>query len=135
MDETGGSADGKLSSLYILIAEDDVLSRMSLAEALSGGYTVLQAENGYEALLLYEQYKTFIAAVITDIDMPVMDGLEFVRQIRSRGAEIPVIVISGTCDDDIRRQLSEIPDVRRYSKPFRTQEIRAVLKQIIKNPV
>jgi len=122
------------SSPHILIAEDDFLCRLSLAVPLSAEYTVLQAENGYEAAILFGQYRACIAAVITDIQMPRMNGYEFIGWLRAQGSEIPVIVVSSISDDDIRESLTGMPDVIWHPKPCDLREIRAVLRQMIGKP-
>jgi len=130
MSETVRSA-AEESLPHILIAEDDILCRLSLAVPLSSEYTVLQAENGYEATILFGQYRACIAAVITDIRMPLMNGYEFIGWLRAQGSEIPVIVVSSMPDDDIRESLTGMPDVLRYPKPCDSRGIRAVLRQMI----
>jgi DNA-binding response OmpR family regulator len=122
------------SSPHILIAEDDILCRLALAVPLSAEYNVLQAENGYEAAILSGQYRAYIAAVITDIRMPVTDGIEFIGWLRAQGSEIPVIVVSSTSDDDIRESVMKMPDVLWHPKPCDSREIRAVLRQMIGKP-
>ena len=129
-----GRLPAEESSTHILIIEDDLLCRMSLAIPLSSEYTVLQAENGYEAAILFGQYRACIAAVITDIQMPVMDGLEFIGWLRRQGSEIPVIAVSSMSDDDILESVMRMPDTAWYPKPCNSREIKAVLRQIIGKP-
>ncbi len=84
----------------ILICEDDRNIRRLIAEYLSReGYTVFESENGEKALSVMEE--THIDLIITDIMMPVMDGVELVRNIRSSGCDIPVLMITakGSMED------------------------------------
>jgi DNA-binding response OmpR family regulator len=76
----------------ILIAEDEKDLRMLLADQLSSvGYKVIEAENGAEALRLYDKEKPDMA--ILDIMMPVMDGLSVLSKIRE-ASEMPIILLT-----------------------------------------
>lgn len=81
----------------LLIADDVLANRAMLAALLGGlGFEILQASNGQETLdLMYRQRPNL---VITDVSMPVMDGLEATRCIRADPAleDVPVIVVSAT---------------------------------------
>ncbi len=78
--------------MKILIAEDEKDLRMLLADQLSSvGYTVIGAENGAEALRLYDKEKPDMA--ILDIMMPVMDGLSVLAKIRET-SEMPIILLT-----------------------------------------
>lgn len=77
----------------VLVCEDDRNIRRLMCEYLSqDGYTVLESENGDEALSVFAE--NHVDLLITDIMMPVTDGFELVREIRKTGAEIPVMMIT-----------------------------------------
>ncbi|MCB0320291.1 MAG: response regulator [Bdellovibrionales bacterium] len=82
----------------ILLVDDSNIVRMAHRKALkNGGYQqFLEAENGLEALNLIGSFP--IDLIIADINMPKMDGIEFLRLLRSReeGRDIPVIIVSGS---------------------------------------
>lgn len=86
----------------ILIAEDDAELRQLFAHVLSrNGYTAKGVCNGAEALEAMD--KDFYDLVISDIMMPVMDGYELVRQLRSVGNTTPVLMITAKdAFDDMR---------------------------------
>ena len=80
----------------ILAVEDNSLNREILAEILSEQYTVLEAENGREALDILKLHTDDIALILLDVMMPVMDGYTFLDRIK-QDAElslIPVIVMT-----------------------------------------
>lgn len=84
----------------ILLVDDEKDIRDVLRMALSdAGHRVLSAGNGEEALALY--CKTQPPIVITDIKMPIMDGIELLRAIKQRNAETEVIMITGHGDMDL----------------------------------
>ncbi len=79
--------------MTILFAEDDPLTLDSLAAcAESEGYHCLRARNGHEALALWRQHQP--AVVCLDIMMPLLDGYEVCRRIRSADAQVPILFLS-----------------------------------------
>ena len=86
----------------ILIAEDNCELRQLFSHVLiKNGYTVKGVSNGKEAL--DDMDNSYYDLIISDIMMPVMDGYEFVRQIRSAGNSIPVLMITAKdAFDDMR---------------------------------
>lgn len=88
--------------LKILIAEDDRELRQLFSHVLmKSGYTVKGVSNGKEALEAIDN--DYYDLIMSDIMMPVMDGYEFVRQLRSSGNTTPVIMITAKdAFDDMR---------------------------------
>ena len=86
----------------ILIAEDNCELRQLFSHVLiKNGYTVKGVSNGKEAL--DDMDNSYYDLIISDIMMPVMDGYEFVRQLRSTGNSIPVLMITAKdAFDDMR---------------------------------
>jgi len=77
----------------ILIADDDRLIRMVFREFLADrGFDIHEAENGKEALSLYAEVVPGL--IITDINMPIMNGLDFILNLRSMDNSIPIIAAS-----------------------------------------
>lgn len=89
--------------LKILVAEDDHELRRLFAHVLmKNGYTVKEVCNGQEALEALDA--EHFDLIISDIMMPVMDGYEFVRQLREAGNTTPVMMITAKdAFDDMRR--------------------------------
>jgi two-component system, NtrC family, sensor kinase len=80
--------------ITVLHAEDDPLMRHSTATYLANlGFRVLEAENGLEAWNIFQHESPDI--VITDLRMPVMDGIELLIKIKDASPDIPVIILSG----------------------------------------
>jgi DNA-binding NarL/FixJ family response regulator len=80
----------------ILVAEDDPVVRVALRELLEGeGFEVVGvAANGAEAVALTEQVEPEV--FLSDVSMPVMDGLEATRSIKRRYPDIEVVILSAT---------------------------------------
>jgi CheY-like chemotaxis protein len=80
--------------VLILVVDDDSGIRRMLSLTLrSGGYDVTTASDGREAL--DEMSARPPDAVVLDLQMPIMDGETFLREVRLQGIETPVIVVSG----------------------------------------
>ncbi len=113
----------------ILIAEDDPVSRKLLEKSLTnGGYRVVCAENGRQAMDILE--KTFFPLVITDWMMPQMNGLELCRAIRAQQFEGYVFIVLVTAKDnhdDIIKGLEAGADDY-ITKPYSSTELIARLK-------
>lgn len=88
--------------LKILIAEDDQELRQLFSHVLTkNGYTVKGVSNGQEALTAMEN--DYYDLIISDIMMPVMDGYQFVNQLREAGNTTPVLMITAKdAFDDMR---------------------------------
>ena len=89
--------------LKILIAEDDQeLCQLFSHVLMKNGYDVVGVANGKEALSAMEN--EYFDLVISDIMMPLIDGYEFVRRLRERGNQTPVMMITARDAFDDMRQ-------------------------------
>ena len=77
----------------ILIVDDEVNARTALAEILRDeGYVVDMAADGFKALPKLDDFAP--EAVVTDLRMPGMDGLELMRRVHARDPDTPVVVVT-----------------------------------------
>ena len=80
----------------VLIAEDEVMVRNVVRIALEEeGYFVLAAEDGEQALFLSRQFPGTIHALLSDVKMPNLDGLELQKTILTERPEIKILLMSG----------------------------------------
>ena len=98
-DGDGASAPSDLPQGHgetVLLVEDQPALRQSMVELLAmWNYCVLEASNGRHALDILDCTPGVIALVLTDAIMPVMGGIGLLKEIRQRGLEMPVILITG----------------------------------------
>ncbi len=85
----------------ILVVDDEQSGRV-LAERIltSAGHHVVHAENGAEAIDVLER-RSDIRAIVTDLRMPVMNGLRLIRTLRESGDTIPIVAVSGVNADQL----------------------------------
>ena len=118
----------------ILIVEDNMLNREILKEILSDAYSVLEAENGQEALDVLREHADDIAVILLDVMMPVMDGFTFLDRIKAddRLSLIPVIIMtqSDSEADEVAALAHGATDF--VPKPYRPQVILHRVASIIK---
>lgn len=116
------AAEQGIIMLKILIVEDDrELCQLFSHVLTKNGYTVRGVSNGREALEALDA--DYFDLIISDIMMPVMDGLELVRQLRGAGSTIPVLMITAkdTFDDMRQGFLSGSDDY--MTKPVNVNEM------------
>jgi len=120
------------SKIYtVLIIDDNRDIRSYVRAILEEQYQVIEAENGLDGLEKAEKY--FPALVIADIMMPVMDGYEFIRQIRvhEKLKHVPVILLTAKASGDMKAEGLEIGADDYMFKPFYTKELLARVKNLI----
>jgi len=119
-----------MSKKTILIIDDDQSIRTNLAESLTEwGYEVDTADDGTDAL---ETFRADMhAAVITDIKMPGMNGLDVLRAIKEMSVETPVIVITGfgTVNTAVEAMKEGASDF--LMKPFSLNHLELVVKSVM----
>ena len=100
------TATERLKHMTVLFAEDEDLPRNSIGNFLKRQVgTLAVAENGKEGLELFMAHRP--AIVITDLEMPVMSGMEMIRAIREVEKSVPIIITTGYDDDEHRCELAD----------------------------
>jgi PAS domain S-box-containing protein len=107
----------------ILVVDDEASVRTIAKKTLEAfGYRVVLACDGSEALTVYESRRTEIAAVLTDMMMPVMDGPTAIQGLRKMNPQLPVIAASGLYANDRVAALADLGVKQFLPKPY-TAEI------------
>jgi two-component system chemotaxis response regulator CheY len=121
---------------YIMVIDDSPTIRVSVEMALKQlGLSIKQAENGQDALDKIGQIKaegSEIAICISDINMPVMNGLEFITEFRKVDKFTPVVVLTTEAEKDIIQKGKEAGASGWIIKPFQAEDLLNVVKRFVK---
>ena len=113
----------------ILLVDDEQDIREVLQTALAdSGYQVLLAENGEDALRQFETNQPDI--VVTDIKMPVMDGIELLQRLKRRNPETEVVMITGHGDMDLAIKSLKHEATDFITKPINVDALEIALKRV-----
>jgi CheY-like chemotaxis protein len=116
----------------ILIAENDITSFTYYKEVLiSIGYSIIWAENGSKAVKIFNETKD-IDLVITDIEMPILDGYEVTSQIKNLNPEMPIIVLTAYAMKSVKETAERMNCDAFLTKPIRSNELVNAVKKFIK---
>jgi two-component system chemotaxis response regulator CheY len=115
--------------IKILIVDDLEGVRRMLIYALEDDYNVIQASNGLEAIELAHSLHPDV--IVMDLDMPIMDGVEATRQIKSTPslAGIKVLAVTGQNDSEKSRLIQDDCDAF-IEKPFQVDELVEAVKRL-----
>jgi signal transduction histidine kinase/ligand-binding sensor domain-containing protein/DNA-binding response OmpR family regulator len=117
----------------LLIVEDDAGMRKFLHEYLSAGYRIIEATNGKEGLALLE--KQSVDIIISDIMMPVMDGIAFTRKLKEnlKFSHIPVILLTARIDKNSKVEGIKTGADAYVEKPFSPQMLAAQIQNLVES--
>jgi CheY-like chemotaxis protein len=122
---------------FILIVDDsDDMAPLEIALASNSGPRVVVLTDGRLALKLLQTDPPDLAAVITDLHLPFVDGFDLVAAIRAhdRFGRLPIIVISGDNDPQVRRRVRGLGADAFFTKPYSPAEVRHVLEGLLYAP-
>ena len=95
-------------SLRVLIAEDEALAALSLSDLLeTEGYEISMAHDGAEALAEARRQGDALGTLVTDLNMPRMDGGDPIRALRAERPGLPVVVVPGSAPPGGAAELRE----------------------------
>lgn len=121
---------GRLSSLRVLVIEDDSASRLAIAQSLrESRHTVFEAADGVTGLHVARTEP--LDAVVLDLMLPRMDGIELLRELRTT-SRVPVIVVSARRSEDDRVGALDLGADDYLTKPFTVRELLARLRAVVR---
>ncbi|OEV96767.1 butyrate response regulator transcription factor BumR [Campylobacter jejuni] len=116
--------------LIILVVEDEIKTRESLINVLSERFSkVIGAQNGDEGLKKFKKFKPDL--VITDIAMPIMDGLDMAREIKEISDDVPIVVLSAYSEKERLLRSIDIGIDKYLIKPVDIEKLFKVLDYLI----
>ena len=116
-----------MTPCLVLVAEDDEVLRETLSETLRlEGYIVAGAPDGAQALTALERLHPNV--VLLDIQMPVLDGKGFARELEARGLHVPIVVMTAAANAD--SCADEIDADGWVAKPFKLSELLPAIERL-----
>jgi PAS domain S-box-containing protein len=127
------SGFGEKDQGTILVVDDEPHVR-SVAGALlqRNGYTVAMAADGYEALALALAHGARFTAVLLDLTMPGLDGPGTLKELRVLNPTLPVLLMSGFSESDVRKRMPGDPYISFLPKPFTADDLIQKLRELLR---
>ncbi len=116
---------------YILVADDEPVVRQAARAVLTAlNFNVITAVDGTEALIKVAEKRTELRVVLTDVHMPHMDGLAFVRVLKRMSPDVGVIIASGRLDEREMKEFKSLGISALLEKPFTQEKLVEALKVV-----
>jgi len=123
-------------SVSILVVDDepdvaDLFRQRFRREARDGSYVMHFAGSGEAALqVLNDGIEPTLIVILSDINMPGMDGLQLLGEIKQRFPDLPVMMVTAYGDDERRRRASKLGASEFLTKPVDFDQLKAQLRQL-----
>ena len=128
-------------SVSILIVDDEpdvaeLFRQRFRREARQGTYVLHFAGSGEEALRqLADEIEPELIVILSDINMPGMDGLELLQRVKQRRPDLPVMMVTAYGDDERRRRAAEFGAAQFITKPVDFDHLKAQLQSLPAAPL
>ena len=125
---------GATGKRKILIVEDDALNREMLSALLEDRYEIITAQNGKEGYQLLSDHYKELSLVLLDVQMPVMNGFEFLKKVREDAllSSVPIIVITVKDGIDTELLCLDMGASDFITKPYNSDIIRKRIRNVIR---
>lgn len=121
--------------LILIVDDEDNIRNVTDATLSKFGYRTVTAVDGNDALAVYSQNRDDIAAVLTDLAMPYMDGMALIRALRKLDPKIRIIAMSGLMNDSQASVLRTMAVETHLSKPFSAETLLIKLNEQLKSDI
>lgn len=119
----------------ILVVDDDPVILEMLTQVLEDTYEVLVAPDGVIAAYLYERNVKEVAALVTDLEMPRLNGQSLTEWVHHIRPQLPIIIMSGGLRNMPAPDFIQRPMISFLGKPFEPAQLEAVLHNVLRpNP-
>ena len=120
-------------TVFIVEDSEGAATPLEVALQVINGVRVKLFSNAHDALTTLSSTPDHVAALVTDLHLPSMDGFELIRRIRGdqRYAALPIIVVSGDTHPDTPERLIRLGADAYFPKPYSPTEIRQKLESLL----
>ncbi len=116
----------------ILFVDDEAAVRETARAVLQRlNFRVVTATDGLNGVMQLAEHRTELRAIVTDLHMPHMDGLNFVRSLRRMLPDIPIVVASGRMDVLMAEEFKTLGVTSRLDKPFTEGQLAEALEKLL----
>jgi two-component system chemotaxis response regulator CheY len=119
-----------MSKTILTVDDSDSVRQMVGLTLMSAGYRVVEAVDGADG---YDKATTnAIDAILTDLNMPRMNGIEFIRKYRTHPSSkgIPIVFLTTESDSELKQQAKEAGATGWMVKPFNRDQLLNVIKKV-----
>ncbi len=125
-----------MKSLSILFIDDDEIERLKfkkVCESFNKDISILEAENGKNALVLLNSKTTTFDLIVSDLNMPVMDGFEFLEELKknSKHKKTPVVIVSSLDDKETIDQCYKLGIASYFTKTQNFADYKTKINSIL----
>jgi len=136
VNSSPNNKDGAASVKTVLVVDDHLLNRKLIARMVSsGGFVCEQAADGLQAIGLVEQRRQhalpMYSAIIMDLNMPKLNGVESTRALRQDGFTMPIIALSGTATLEERKNAEHAGMSAFVAKPVTREALISVIRALL----
>jgi len=122
-----------MAQTVLVVEDDENVAPLEVALANMDGLCVLILQNGREAADLLRRNSLDLAAVITDLQLPYVDGFELIKIIRAQAcySDLPIVVLSGDSHPDTPERLRLLGVNAFFPKPYSPSDVRHTLEDLL----
>jgi CheY-like chemotaxis protein len=131
--DTAARLDGQGGTI-LLVDDEQSVREVSTAVLRELNFKVITASDGTDALIRVVENRAVLRGVVTDLNMPHMDGLKLVRTLKHMLPAMPVMVCTGRVDDKQAQELASLGVVSVLHKPFDEVTFTAAIRQLMGPP-
>jgi len=117
--------------IVLLVDDEPVVREMGRRVLQQLNFTPVTASDGMDGLVKAVEHRAALRVIVTDLHMPHMDGLAFVRGLRRTLPDLPVVVASGMMEEAVAEEFRRLGVASRLDKPYTQEQLATTLKRIL----